>query len=320
MPITGPSSYVQTTQEFLSHWASADTALGAGNEIELPDGTDHAGLQTKLDSLIAKRSGVQSSLNSKEVARGDVEIKKAALITRVVQFNDKIRAFFPDSKWIVALPVAPAQTESQGRVVPIMDDVASLWQQINADPGTAAPVTLLGGYTQAMFATDRTALNTSYNSLNAAEQTLKLTREERNKLQDGIYQNLKSYRLVLPTFFAKDDALVASLPRLTPLPGSTPISVTLSGSWVSPPGNAVLNWTASSDPNLMHYELRVTLGPVYDTDSDTTVNIYGPGDLTASTLSGLGTPGDTASYKLYVITNTGNESGSNVVVITRPMA
>lgn len=41
-----------------------------------------------------------------------------------------------------------------------MDDVANLWEQINADPGTATPVTLLGGYTRAMFVVDVTALKT----------------------------------------------------------------------------------------------------------------------------------------------------------------
>jgi len=31
MPITGPSSYVDTTQEFSAHWEQADTTLGGGN-------------------------------------------------------------------------------------------------------------------------------------------------------------------------------------------------------------------------------------------------------------------------------------------------
>lgn len=33
----------------------------------------------------------------------------------------------------------------------------------------------------------------------------------------------------------------------------------------------------------------------------------------------LGTPGNAASYKVYVILTTGNERGSNPVTITRPV-
>lgn len=34
--------------------------------------------------------------------------------------------------------------------------------------------------------------------------------------------------------------------------------------------------------------------------------------------SGLTAPGNVASFKVYVLTATGNEKGSNTVVITRP--
>jgi hypothetical protein len=40
MPITGPASYLPTTDEFLGHWEVADATLGAGNEIVLPGGDE----------------------------------------------------------------------------------------------------------------------------------------------------------------------------------------------------------------------------------------------------------------------------------------
>ena len=47
-------------------------------------------------------------------------------------------------------------------------------------------------------------------------------------------------------------------------------------------------------------------------------NIPAAGPLLYATNYALGTPGNAASYKVYIILTTGNESGSNPVTITRP--
>lgn len=317
MPITGPSSYVPTAEEFEQHWLSANTTLGVGNEVVLPDGTNQAGLTAQKNALITKQADVQARLNDKEVARGNLEVKKTALLERLVQFNDKIRAYFPDTKWIGALPIAPGLREGQSHITDPLDDVSHLWQQINADPATAAPVTLLGGYAQATLGTDLVALKVAYTTLNAAETTLKVTREERNNRQDEIYASMRSYRAVLPTLFDKDHALVVSLPKLSPAPGSTPDPVTLNGNWTDPPGYAALSWSASDDPNLDQYQLRMCIGPVYNTDTESVVANIPLEQTSTTTVAGLANPGDTASYKIYVLLVTGNQSGSNAVAITR---
>ena len=58
MPITGPSSYLETIDEFLQHWADGDAELGAGNEIVFADGTNRAMLVTKRATLVTKRLAV----------------------------------------------------------------------------------------------------------------------------------------------------------------------------------------------------------------------------------------------------------------------
>jgi len=250
MPITGPSSYVSTTEEFLEHWDTANTTLGAGNEAVLPGGVTQGGLLTKKNGLVAKRADVQARLNDKELARADVELRKAALLQRLSQFNDKVRAFFPGTKWVAALPNVPTPTEAQSKITDPLDDAANVWLQMNADPGITPDVTLLGGYTQATCGIDLAALKNSYATLNAAETTLKIAREERNDIQDEIYVILKSYRAVLPTMFAAGHALVESLPRLTPLPGSTPTAVTATAVWDAAAGQVRIGFSQSSDPNL----------------------------------------------------------------------
>ncbi len=36
MPITGPASYLQTTEQFLAHWGLANAALPPGSPLILP--------------------------------------------------------------------------------------------------------------------------------------------------------------------------------------------------------------------------------------------------------------------------------------------
>ena len=60
MPITGPTSYLSTSDEFITHWGLADTALGVGNEIVLKGGVTLAMLVTKRDALVAKRTALAS--------------------------------------------------------------------------------------------------------------------------------------------------------------------------------------------------------------------------------------------------------------------
>lgn len=320
MAISGPSSYLQTTDEFLTHWLVADTTLGVGNEIVLPGPVTRAGLQTRRDNLEVKRADVEARLNAQEIARGDVDIQKAALLLRANQFNDKVRALYSGSKWERALPNVPAITDGQGNFIAPLDDIHSLWLLMNAD-ASIPDVTLLGAYTQALLATDLAALKAAYVTYNAAGTVITITLSERNDLQDGIYPILKNYRQNLPTYFAKGHALVTSLPTLTPAPGSTPDAVTASGLWIAAQSQAKLTWTSSSDANLLRYDIRFCSGPNYSTDNESISSSVLPGaTLEFLTDTGLTSPGNVASFKVYVVTSTGNEKGSNTVTITRPVA
>ena len=58
-------------------------------------------------------------------------------------------------------------------------------------------------------------------------------------------------------------------------------------------------------------------GPIYDTVIDTVIDTVPPGTEQIETNAGLMNPGDTASFRVYVVLTTGNASGSNTVVIDR---
>ena len=83
MPISGPSSYIPTVEEFLAHWAIADATLGVGNEIALPVGVTRAMLLAKKASLVAKREELQAKLNMQETTRGEIDILKITLLERI---------------------------------------------------------------------------------------------------------------------------------------------------------------------------------------------------------------------------------------------
>ena len=89
--------------------------------------------------------------------------------------------------------------------------------------------------------------------------------------------------------------------------------------WDADLQQARITWTASTDPNLDHYEVRFCPGPNYSTEDESIVASIDPSaPRQLLTDAGLTTPGATATFKVYVITNTGNESGSNAVTVTRP--
>jgi len=317
MAISGPASYVPTADEFISHWGLADAALGAGNEIALAGGVSLATLTTKKNALVAKRLVLQAKLTLLEVARGDIEGRKQTLLGLFNKFTDRVRSLHAGTKFERALPTAPGIGEGQGNFTDPLDVAASLWKLINDDPALADIVVL--GVTQAQFVTQIADLKTAYTTRTDAGTVADVTREERNDIQDEIYDILKNYRQALPTHFATGNALIDSLPRLTPEPGATPEAVTLTAEYVPALGQVRITHTRSTATNFAEYEYRLTRGTEWSDDDDEVIgNVTDQDTLEFLTNKGVETAGVTAVYKAFVKTTTGNEAGSNSVVVTRP--
>ena len=86
------------------------------------------------------------------------------------------------------------------------------------------------------------------------------------------------------------------------------------------PDAAKLVYSASSDADLLEYQLRGTVGPQYREDDAVAVATNGPGAAREFvTTFGLTQPGVRVSFKVFVILNTGNEAGSATVVVQRPV-
>ena len=111
-----------------------------------------------------------------------------------------------------------------------------------------------------------------------------------------------------------------TLPKLTPEPGSTPDAVIVTAEFVPALGQARIQYTKSDAPDFAEYEIRMTPGPTWSNDDDSVIgNIADINTLEFLTTAGVETEGLTASYKVYVRTATGNQSGSDPVSVTRPV-
>ena len=229
MPISGPASYLPTTDEFLAHWSAANTALGAGNPITVFSGKTRANLLTLRTQLETARATVEILRNAREGERTNVETLKATLLARLNQFVMKIRSLSPGTKWENMLPKAYSITDGMGRVIPALDDVADIWSRYETE--TASQLQLMDSYPLGDFLDGLTALKAGYTALSSADKGLGLQRGNRTELENQIQPILKAYRQRIPAEFPEGSALLATLPRLTPIPGSTPDPVVANGTF-----------------------------------------------------------------------------------------
>ena len=328
MPISGPASYISTTEAFLNHWTQANAALPPAQPLTMPGkplGFDAPVLQATLqglyDSLFTQVGVVQSSISDTDFAREDLFDQKTLLLDKLNQFNDKVRGNLPGTKYARRVPLAPSFGDSRSNFTTPMETAQNLWARINTDQALGSGLTLIlrEDYTEAQFAAAVAALRERYRELGRQEDDLGLEREERNDLQDRIYPILKQYRVLLPTFFPENSALVDSLPLLSPTGTRTPTPVVATGVWDAALQTAKLTWTESTDAELDRYEVRWSPGSEYHVDEESTLGTVSPeSSREFQSTQGLATAGTLALFRVVVVLKTGHEAGSDTVKVQRP--
>ncbi|MGL4996813.1 MAG: hypothetical protein ACRC6G_11645, partial [Deefgea sp.] len=295
---------------------------GAAGPVKLPNNDVIATLIGYKFALEAARNKVDDQVNDREISRGQINALKDSLLVRLNQFNEKMRAFASQTPYINALPKVFNINEAEAKILKPLNDMRSLWTKVNdvnLPVFNNADLILLGNYTLAAYTVELTALKKAFEEYESDLVTGTLARSERDDLQERIYALLKSYRLVLPTYFAADAAMVESMPRLTVVSERLPAAVVLQGAWDVATSKAKLTFAASTDVDLEKYEMRVSPGPIYDAELENVLAEISPaGPFTLSTDNGFDVSGKTFTYRLYVILTTGTERGSNEVAIVRP--
>ena len=323
MPITDIGSYVTTGNEFEAHWADVD-ADRVGIPLPLfvlPDGFGLADLSAAVAAAATAITSQEGLDNALSIATSGRDAKKLALRDRVIEFRKQVDYRLKGSVYVKSLPDTPLPGASEQKSLRALDDVVDLWTRINADTTTAnftPPLLFADGYALAACVADLAALRTQYKAVVDGENDARIGRKQRDALLGPLRDRFVSYREGIAVEYGEQHAFTLSLPDVYPAAGSTPGAATASGEWDGAADEAVITWNPSSDPNLDHYEIRMTPGPTYNTSNDTVIGSAQPGESEFRTTEGLANSGDVASYKVYVILTSGNEAGSNTVTITRP--
>ena len=167
-------------------------------------------------------------------------------------------------------------------------------------------------------------LKQAWRDLKTADLELKLARGQRDAIQAKIYPILKQYRMVLPTYFAPGSAIVASLPRLTPEPGSTPVPAVVTHVWNAGTVKADITASVPAQAGLKRARLLYSPGTSWSEEDASVVAtkplsaVNAEQSVVFSTDFALSGPGATALFRVVVVNETDNEASSNVVEVTRP--
>jgi hypothetical protein len=320
MPLSTTASYISTMQEFITHWTAVNADLGAAGPLVLPPTYAVANLTADRTALQTRITAVETAVNALELAAGQRDLRKPPLAERLRQFRATVLAYLRNTEYAGALPTIPTLSVSEGRYLRALDDMSNLWTRINAitplPEVPVLPLRLVGNYLIATFNSDVAGLRSAYGTWNGAVQSLLIAREQRNVLLPPIRQRLVQYRKAVQATYAAGSPLLLSLPAVTPLAGSTPDPVELSGTFAD--GKVQLAWTPSSNPNLKHYQIRACDPPRYKVEFESVVDTILPPvtDFESNTI--LLVAGASKFFKVYVVTQDDNEKGSNAVRITRP--
>lgn len=322
MPITSIGTHLTTAQQIHAHWTdvNADRLALTLPELKLQGGYLLALFTTDYNMLQSAVSGMEGFENARVLAAGDRDAQKENLRERVLQFRAAGRLHFKLTPYFAAIPTVPRFGSSESKFLRPLDNMADLWTRINADTGIigfTGPLRLKGGYTLAGFTSELDLLRTTFREVTDAENDLDMARRQRDKLLDPLRERMLQYCLAIELEYGKGHPFFESLPDLYPAAGSTPNPVTASGHWDVMTFEAVIQWTASADSHLDHYSIRMCPEGSYDTDSESVIGTVPLGTTEFRTIAGLEGPGDVASFRVYVVLDTGNEAGSNTVVITR---
>jgi len=318
MPFPIISDALNKIDQYVAHWTSVNVALGA-TPLILRGAYALANLNTDRTAIATAFAAVQTADNTRQIAASDRDIKLAALKEKLRQFRAAVQGQIAGTAYVNALPVIPSASKTVGDWFNAFDDMNNLWTQINAATiaGFTGPLKLSGGYLIAAFGTDYTALKTVYTAVTTATKNATIAREQRNDLLDVVYNRLKEYTPFVNGLFPAGHALIASLPKLSPPPGSTPKAVIVNAHWDNTLKKVIFDWNASETLSVESYSVRFHPGLNYKADEEQSVASKIAG-LHFETEYGLPAAGSVGYYKVYAITSDGNEKGSRAVKIVRP--
>ena len=325
MPLNNNSSYIPVMNEFIAHWTQVNAALAAPLVVGTPDGQPMAlaDFTALRETLQGQLDGVIDFMNDEEIARGDINLRKAGLLRNLNEFNGLLDGYYSGTPYGNARAYAPNLTAGEEHFISPMRDTFSLWKKLNlatAPPGVTLPLQLADESDDGDFNDRIEALQAAYIAEAKAKQDAILERARRDKTMALARAVMVTYRKVVPSRCSQFPELVDTLPRLSPLPGHTPDAVNASAVFVEPDQSRTV-YDESTETTLARYELRGNPGDEYREDDAVVIDTNAPGDPREFiTGFGLTQPGTRVALKVYVVLETGNEAGSAEMTVQRPLS
>ena len=324
MAITGPSSYIPTMNEFVAHWALCNLALAPASLLvrQLNNTTlSQPQFVTLRDTLQTQQNTIQACLNAQMISRGVINLKKAAFVEQFALFTSLLDGYYQNTEFYGARPLAPGFGVGQENFTRPLSDMMSLWEKLNAGPapaGVTLPLVLPDGTSQGVFASAVSSLQFTYAEERRKAQDVAVARARRDLIMEQAYDVMKIYREVVPGKLVAHPELVATLPRLSPVPGHTPQAVNASAVFQAPDATRVV-YEESNDGMLARYELRGHVGEEYHEEDAVVIASRLPEQTREFvTTFGLTQPGAQVALKVYVVLTTDNEAGSAAMIVQRP--
>ncbi|MDX2111853.1 MAG: hypothetical protein SFY80_16610 [Verrucomicrobiota bacterium] len=306
--------------------ATIDDARGATKHIVLQDNYALPELTATRDTFEAMGAEHAALLSALRQANGTRNLLRNEVIGMMSEFSLRARGFkqhpvFAEACEALRTDIVP--TSSINKIVEAAAVTMQEWQKIDTVVATAIPHPFLlsNGVSLEQFTTKVTALQVSGVAVIMAQGAVRNSAASRRQfIKETIRPRLTEYRQLVKALYPRNHIFVVTLPRLNPPPGSTPDAVTLRGGWDVTGQMAALIWTACKHPDLEAYEIRVCLDTVYHADEDEVVGRVSKDTLHYTTTYGLADHEDRAVFRVYAITKTGRERGSNNLMVIRPMA
>jgi hypothetical protein len=218
MPLYDLDNLLGTAWEFQGHWEAAEAELGAA--FSLPNGTARADFGLLVDDFASKGTFVVGEENHRQFAVRIAFLLEEQLHPNALLFNLAVRGRFHGSSHVAILDPIPNNTAARAKRLAAFDKIAHLWGQIDANnppfPGFVPPFVLANGLTLAQFNTALGEYRTALEDLGDRQLDERRARAERRDLAERIWECMVQYRLTVKGLFVAEDAIVLSLPRISP--------------------------------------------------------------------------------------------------------
>ncbi|MBB6048612.1 hypothetical protein [Armatimonas rosea] len=213
MPALVTSEILKTAKACAIHWEKVDATLGA-SPLTLRRGYTLANFTTDITALEQRLAQMPDTENAYGIALAERDAGKAPLKARLKQFRAAVQNKLGDTAFLGELPAQPKTTATEAAFLSAFDDMADLWERINAATinGFTPPLTLAKGYSLADFTAELVAQRTTYNKTRQAIADAALTRKERDTETKAVWERIKQYRQGCLAVLDNTDQLLEMVP------------------------------------------------------------------------------------------------------------